>query len=83
MEDRDRLDGGENKPVLVHELPYDMEKKCEGKSGGEKLRGIVKRNSKPIGIVIVINSRHLGGLDLVNVTHRVIQLIPPTQGTAL
>jgi len=34
-----------------------IEKKCKGKCGG-KLRGIVRRNGKPFGIVIVINSHH-------------------------
>lgn len=45
-----------------------MERKWEEKSAGGKQRSIVKRNVKPIGIVIVINSRHLGGLHLVSVT---------------
>jgi len=87
MEDGERWNGmGEI--TLVHRVACSY-MNCGGtwkrsaRKRVEETCAVVKRNGEPIGIVIVINSRHLWVLHLVNVTHRAIQLIPPTQGTAL
>lgn len=57
MEDRERLDGGQQ-AGLVHQARTRARREVQGKEW--KTAQNWKRNGKPIGIVIVINSHHLG-----------------------